>query len=157
MTIEYHFKAPLDKIFARLCDADYLVERCLALGELAADCTVDDDGEGVVITMNREVERKLPAFLARLFDPVQRVEMVERWHRDGVARRGTYRMTVAGQPVTVSAELALQPAPRGGCTYTVTHQATAKIPLLGRRIEAFILEQTTDGARRELEHLARHL
>lgn len=157
MTFEYHFKASPDKVFARLCDADYLVARCLALGERAAECTVDDDGEGVVITLHREIERKLPAFLAKFFDPVQRVEMVERWSCEGKRRIGNYRLTVEGQPVTVSAEMQLEPAPGRGAIYRVTHHAKARIPLLGRRIEAFILEQTADGARAELDHLAKRL
>jgi hypothetical protein len=83
--------------------------------------------------------------------------MVERWTADGKSRRGSYRLTVEGQPVTVSADLELVPGARGHCTYRVMHHAKAKIPLLGGRIEAFILEQTADGARAELEHLARHL
>jgi hypothetical protein len=157
MPLEYHFKATADKVFAKLSDPDYLVQRCLDLGELSAECSVDDDGKEVVITLQREVERKLPAFLAKLFDPRQDVEMVERWSGKAGARTGSYTLKVAGQPVTVSAKMSLKAGPRGGCTYTVTHAAKAKIPLIGGRIEAFILEQTEQGARAELEHLAKHL
>lgn len=157
MPIEYHFKATVDKVFARLSDPDYLVQRCLDLGELSADCTVDDDGKELVITMQREVERKLPAFLAKLFNPRQTVELTERWTARGATRTGSYTLKVEGQPVTVSAKMSLKAGPRGGCTYAITHAAKAKIPLLGGRIEAFILEQTEQGARAELDHLAKHL
>ena len=157
MTIEYHFKASADKVFALLCDEGYLSDRCLALGELAAKCRVKERGAEVEITMNRRVQRKLPAFLARIFDTTQTVQLVERWKKTGKERSGSYVLTVAGQPVTVSAALSLKPAGRGGCTYTVTHAAKANIPLIGRKIEQFILDQTADGARAELDHLAQHL
>jgi uncharacterized protein YndB with AHSA1/START domain len=157
MTIEYHFKASADKVFALLTDPDYLVDRSLALGELSAECSVDETAGGVVITMTREVERKLPSFLAKLFDTRQKVELVERWKQKGKAREGSYTLKVIGQPVTVSAALRLEPTGRSGCTYTVTHTAKAGIPLIGRKIEGFILEQTADGARAELDHLKNQL
>jgi hypothetical protein len=157
MAIEYNFDAPVNKVFARLTDADYLVDRCLALGELSAECTIEEDKEETVITLTREVERKLPSFLARLFDPRQTVELVERWKGKGNTRHGSYTMKVQGQPVTIEAEMRLKAVPGGGCTYVITHSATAQIPLLGGRIEKFILAQTETGARDELDHLAASL
>ena len=154
MSIEYHFTAGVDRVFALLTDADFLVDRCLALGELAADCTVEDDDDEVVITLNREVERNLPAFLSRLFESRQNVEMVERWSLRGGARQGRFTLKVIGQPVTVEAEIRLRADPAGGCTYTVRHSAKANVPLIGRRLESFILGQTEAGARAELDYLA---
>jgi hypothetical protein len=157
MAIEYHFDAPADKVFARLTDADYLVDRCLELGELSAECTIEDDNAEVVITMRREVERHLPAVLAKLFDAQHTIELVERWSEKGNLRQGSYLMTIVDQPVTVEAEMRLKPDPNGGCTYAITHSVKANIPLIGRRIESFISAQTETGAKAELEHLAKHL
>lgn len=157
MAIEYKFKASVNTVFARLTDADYLVDRCLALGELSADCTIEEDSDETVINMTREVERKLPSFLAKIFDTKQSVELVERWKGKGKIRHGSYTLTVQGQPVTVEAEMRLKAEPDGGCTYTIAHRARARIPLLGARIEKFILEQTEAGAREELDHLAKSL
>ena len=39
-------------------------------------------------------------------------------------------------------------------TYTVQHTAKANVPLIGRRLESFILGQTEAGARAELDYLA---
>ncbi len=150
MSIDYHFTASVERVFALLTDADFLVDRCLALGELAADCTIEDDDDEVVITLNREVERNLPAFLSRLFESRQNVEMVERWSRRG----GRFTLKVIGQPVTVTAQMKLRADPAGGCTYTVQHTAKANVPLIGRRLESFILGQTEAGARAELDYLA---
>ena len=67
----------------------------------------------MVITLNREVERNLPAFLSRLFESRQNVEMVERWSRRGGVRQGRFTLKVIGQPVTVAAEMKLHAGPIG--------------------------------------------
>jgi hypothetical protein len=157
MSIEYHFDATADEVFELLTDADFLVDRCLALGELSADCTIEANDRETVITMSREVERKLPSFLARIFDNRQNVEMVERWRSSGKTRKGSYSLTVLGQPVKVSAEITLKPDRAGGCTYTITHTAKANLPLIAGRVESYILSQTEKGARDELDYLAESL
>jgi hypothetical protein len=157
MTIEFTFKNGVAAVFDLLTDADYLVERALELGELSADCTVEDDNDGVVITMTREVQQHLPAFLARLFDARQTVELTERWKGKGNTRHGSYSLRIVGQPVTVEAEIRLKSDPGGGCTYAITHKAKAQIPLIGRRVEQFILSQAEEGTRKELDHLEARL
>ena len=58
------------------------------------DDDFEDDDDEVVITLNREVERNLPAFLSRLFESRQNVEMVERWSLRGGARQGRFTLKV---------------------------------------------------------------
>lgn len=155
MALEFSLPASVEAVFERLTDPDYLVERSLALGELDADCTVEEDGAAVLITMRRQIERKLPAVLARLFSPRQTIELVERWNTSGRVHKGRYELKVLGQPVTVTAELQLKAAGAGKSLYTVSHSAKAAIPLVGGKVEAFILSQTEAGARAELDHLAK--
>ena len=49
MSMEYKFQASADRVFALLTDGVYLVDRWLALGELSADCTVEDDNDETVM------------------------------------------------------------------------------------------------------------
>jgi Protein of unknown function (DUF2505) len=158
MSFDYRFEAGADKVFALLTDADFLVDRCLALGERSAECSVEDDDDEVVINLTREVERNVPAFLSRLFGSSQTVEMVERWQARGATRQGRFTLKVVGQPVVVEATMTLRRAPKGGgCVYSIEHSAKANIPLVGRRVESFILGQTEAGARAELDYLAKAL
>lgn len=154
MSIEYKFRASIDQVFALLTDADYLVDRCLELGELSADCTVEDDNDEIVITLSREVERNLPSFLARLFESRQKIEMIERWKDKGNIRHGSYMLKVEGQPIVLDAEMCLKADGNDSCTYTISYSAKAQMPLIGRRVESFIVSQTESGARAELDHLA---
>lgn len=154
MAIEHHFKANTERVFSLLTNADYLVQRSLALGELSADCTVEDDGEQVVITLMREVERAMPAFLAPLFHNDQTLEIVERWSIRGATRLGHAVLTVRGQPVTIESDLKLHAESASECRYSVNFTVRAEIPLIGRRVESFFLGQTEATARAELEYLA---
>ena len=65
-------------------------------------------------------------------------------------------MDVRGQPITISASFELVPT-KSGCRYSVTHRVKAKIPLVGKQIEKYILSQTSDGATDELTYLRDHL
>ena len=66
------------------------------------------------------------------------------------------QITIKGQPVVISAEMALQPQ-GGGCEYRVSHRCKAKIPLVGGKVEKFVLSQTDDGAVAELDYLKKAL
>ena len=50
------------------------------------------------------------------------------------SRDGSFSMTVPGTPVTVSGTASLRPSPSGS-TVTYDGDLTAKVPLLGGRIE----------------------
>ena len=154
--MKYEFDAPVSRVFALLTDGKFLRERCLALGELAADCKVSKSAGAPVVTMKREVKRELPTLLGKFFNPIQKFEIVEHWDGDGDARTADYLLQILGQPVTVAADIEL--APKGkGSVYTINHKCTARVPLISGPVEKFVLSQTEDGCRRELEYLAEAL
>ncbi|MEH6593799.1 MAG: DUF2505 domain-containing protein, partial [Halioglobus sp.] len=134
----------------------FLVDRSLALGELSAECEVEESDSLTLVSLTREVSRDLPKILAKVFDSVQVMDMTEEWAPEGEGWRGKWTIAVQGQPVTISANFELLPT-RTGCRYTVSHSAKAKIPLVGSRVEKYILGQTADGARDELEYANKHL
>ena len=67
VSLEYAFDCNVDRVFSLLTDPDFLVDRSIQLGELAAECDVTERKDETVVSMTREVERKLPAFAAKLF------------------------------------------------------------------------------------------
>ncbi len=157
MAIEYRFKASVDRVFGLLTNADFLVQRSLSLGELRAECTIEDDDDQAVITLTREVERNVPAFLSPLFESHQTLEIVERWTVRGATRLGHSVLVLQGQPVTIESELRLGAESANSCIYSANHSVRAPIPLIGRRIESFFLGQTEATLRAELDHLANSL
>ena len=152
MSMHYEFDHDVESVFDLLTDPDFLVDRCLELGELEASCEVNSKGEKTVISLTRKIQRDLPAFLAKMFDPVQTVQMTETWQPDGEdGYTGDYTFVVEGQPVSIGATFELYPTD-GGCCYSIEHRARAKVPLVGGRIEKFIHGEAKEGCLAELEY-----
>jgi hypothetical protein len=156
MSVSYEFDHDVQTVYETLTEPQFLVDRCLALGELSAECEVEEDEHSTVVKLVREVSRDLPRVLAKLFDAVQVTDMVETWQPDGEGWRGTWELDVRGQPVTVAASFQLEPTSTGS-RYTVSHSARAKIPLVGKQVEKYILGQTASGATDELVYLRDYL
>ena len=156
MAVTHDFDCEPSRVYELLTDPEFLVDRCLAMGELSAECEVLEEDGRTTIELTREVRRDLPSVLAKLFDSVQMMDMTERWEEDGDGYSGSWTMEVRKQPVTISARFKLV-ATAGGCRYTVNHSAKAKILLVGKQVEKYILGQTADGARDELDYLAQQL
>lgn len=153
----YEFDHDVESIFKLLTDPQFIVDRCLALGELDADCEVVDKGETTEIKLARKVRRDFPSFLSRLFDPVQTMQMIERWKPDSEGGwKGKITIDIDGQPVTIGANFELYPTD-DGCCYSIEHWAKAKIPLIGGRVEKYILGQMVEGNTAELDYLRDHL
>lgn len=156
MSLRFHFDHDARSVLALLTDPDFLVERSTALGELSADCEVEGDEDETIVRMTREVRRELPSGLAKMFNPVQVMQMTETWYRDGDGWSGHYTVTVEGQPVRLSADFSLHDDDAGSL-YVIDHRCRAGIPVVGRRIEAFVLKQAVAGTRDELEFTRRTL
>lgn len=149
MSLNFKFDHDVETVANLLADPDFLVERSLAMGELDASAEVDGTDEEYTVSMTRRVKQDLPAVLAKMFNTEQEMQMTETWRWDQDGYTGDYKVTVEGQPVVVSAQFSLKPD-GDGSVYSISHSAKAKIPLVGGKVEKFILGQTTDGAMAEL-------
>jgi len=156
MDLRFQFDHDVDSVFQLMTDPDFLVNRSMALGEISATCEVEEKGKRTVVKMTREVERDFPSFLARLFRSNQKIEQKETWQNLGAKKRGCYTVEVAGHPVTINARFELAPTDSGS-EYTITYLCEAKLPLIGKRVEKYILSQMREGATQELEYLKKQL
>ena len=157
MSMHYEYEQDAQSVFELLTDPDFLVDRCLELGELEASCEIEENGDDTIISLTRTVERDLPKVLAKVFDPVQTIRMTETWEPDGEdAYKGSYTFEVVGQPVTVRATFELYPTD-DGCCYAIEHAVKAKVPLIGGQVEKFIRGQVVDGCLAEMEYVEQQL
>lgn len=157
MSVSYEFEHDVQTVYEALTEPQFLVDRCSALGELSAECDAEEAEDGTTtVNLCREIKRDLPKILAKVFDPVQIMDMTEQWRPEGDGWSGSWTMDVRGQPVVISARFELVPTTKG-CHYSVTHSAKAKVPLIGRQLEKYILGQTSEGATDELSYLEEYL
>jgi len=157
MSLKYRFDSDVETVFELLTDPDYLVQRSIDMGEASADCEVSDVGDDqTVIEITRQVEQELPAFLSRIFSPSQTVSQSECWKRAGKKFVGNYDIQIHGQPVQVHSSFKLEPS-GNGCEYSVDHNVSVKIPVIGKRVGKYVQGQTEDGILRQLEHAKERL
>ena len=157
MSIVHHFHADADQVFALMTDAQALQARCQALGETNISCTVDEQGRKTLVTLTRTVKRELPKVLAAMFSSENTLVMKEQWESIGNTYMGSYSVDVVGQPVALSAKFKLKPAADGGCDYSIDYQCKASIPLVGKKVEEFIISQTAGGLKAEIDWTRKQL
>lgn len=162
MTTSYEFNKEIDIVFGLLTNPQFLVDRCLQLGELEAECEVYEEDNATKINLARTVQRNIPAFLARLFNGPQNgytmyLEMTTTWQADGKAGwQGSTDTRFEQLPVNVSQQLKLYPTDTG-CCFTIAHRAKVNIPLIGRKVERYIDSQSQAGLEQEIAYLRQQL
>jgi hypothetical protein len=65
---------------------------------------------------------------------------------------GSSATTVGRQPGTVRTEFTLSAAKKG-CEYQVSHHAKIKMPLVGRKIEEYIVNKAAEDVKKEMDYL----
>jgi hypothetical protein len=153
MAHTYPIKADINTAFAQLTDPDIINARNLAICELESTCEVDKKGDKTVLRITRRIKRdNVPKALSKVFKPVQTVNFVEEWWRQGDEMVGHYHSDIIGMPVTVDADLKLSTT-KTGCEYYIDHAPKANIPLVGRLVEKFIISQSKAGVGAEIDYM----
>ena len=129
--------APQQVVRAR-CDAGYLEALCRRTGALEHDVRVD--GLSTVVRRVMPTDR-IPDFARRFTG--ERITLVETtlWQPTADAagaRHGEIRLSVEGAPVSAASTTVVRPDGTGAVE-VVTGQVTAKVPLVGGRIEKAVL------------------
>lgn len=154
--VELKFSAATDKVYAMLTDAKWLEQRCLELGEISASVKVKHTAKGAAIIMQRRIRRDLPALIAKVLSTETDMTIDESWLADGDGYSGSLTLSLAGQPVKVTADFSLMPAGKG-CVYHIQHKAKCSVPLIGGVIEKFAIGEVESGCADELDYLAKAL
>jgi hypothetical protein len=152
MPIIHQFNTDSDTLFSLLTDPDVLVARSAALGEKNISCEAETLGRKTVVRLERTVKRDLPKVLAAMFDAENTIRTEEQWETVGNSHLGNISTEVVGQPVTLSAKFKIKPT-ETGCEYSIDYQCKANIPIVGKKVEEFIISQTASGLDQEMRWL----
>lgn len=156
MGLRYELNHDVETVRKKLSDPQFLADRLVAVGEERPEVSVTEVNGLPVITLKREQRRELPKVAAKIIGDVQRFEQTEKWFPEGTGWRGEYHIDIIGAPVVIDAAFDLLPAD-GGSIYTITHMPKAKVPLVGKVLEKYLVEQTRIGCIKELDYLAKEL
>lgn len=157
-TVRHHFDQDVERVFTLVTDPDFLRRRAEALGEKEVVVAVDRDGGQLKIQITRQVEQSLPSFMKKIFSGTQRLIDRQGWTSDGGARISDWTVQLGeGKRVQLRGRLTIAPGAAGGCDYTEAFSATAGIPLVGGRVEKFVLGETEASIRKQIEFTRKEL
>lgn len=144
MSTTLHWSVPPAAVVAARCDPDYLAVLCRRTGAIEHDIQVD----GLRTTVTRVMPTDRVPDFARRFTG-ERVTIVERttWRADADAdgsRRAEVDLRIENAPVTATATAVVRPD-GSGAVEQVTGVVTAKVPLVGGRIEKAVLPAIEAG------------
>lgn len=152
----YEYSHDVHTVFQLITNPDALTKRCEALGERDVNVEVTEEGSTTKIRIAREVEQELPGFAKKLFKPVNVLVEREEWRSDGDRKIAKGNLKIAGTGATIDSTIALTPN-GAGSIYEIDFQVTAKVPLIRKKLEAFIGDTALESLRKQHEHYAREL
>ena len=158
VTTRQAFKASFNRLYGCLTDEDFLRKKYQGVGSRKVDfteCGQDDDVFRIEWT--REVPSNPPGFAKKVLSEWNKLEEIMEWSReaDGSAH-ANYLCKVSGVPGELRGEFDLKPD-GDGCIEDIIMQATIKIPLLGKKIAAFVEEDVQTNLAKEYEFTRQYL
>jgi hypothetical protein len=157
-TVRHHYDHSVERVFSILTSADFLKRRSEAAGEKNVVVTTDGDGPRLHIKVAREIERNLPSFAKKIFNPRSHITDVQTWDTSGESKISTWTVQIEGQKrVEISGRLTLAPGPSGGCDYTEQVKVTVHLPLIGGPIEKYVIGETASSIRHQIDFIGKEL
>jgi len=149
----YEYKQDIAVVYEEITSEEYIVDRAAwnIADEVTAEIHSTASG-GINMTLDRYVTRDYPKAFKHLLPAKAHMIHIEEWEPDGDGYKGTYNVDVKGAPVVVFSEFTLK-RKSTGCELRIIHGVTCKIPLVGKKIEQYILKQTRDQFSDQLRFL----
>jgi hypothetical protein len=157
-TVTFDYPDSPGEVAALLQDQVYLRHRSELAGERNIEVRVTPEHGGTRVTVAREKTLDVPAFARVAVGSANRAVESTLWRSDGDRWLAEYTIGVSGLPIKSQGRSVLAPSPRG-CKYTSTFEVSARIPLIGGRLEALVAEgleeQLLQNAQRNADALLR--
>lgn len=154
LTIQY--TQDIDTVYRFVTDPEAIRKRCEASGEKVIDIRVEEAGGTKTITSKREIESDLPGFAKKLFNATNTIVERREWQDAGDKKTCKSHIDVLGTPGKIDTNITISPN-GSGCTYDVEFEVTAKVPLIRKKLEAFVAKTTMEGVRDEHDYNQRAL
>jgi hypothetical protein len=155
--ITYQYAKDPDTVAALLHDPEFLRHRAESNGESNIEIKVEATPDGMRVLIARDKEVDLPAFAKKMFTPQNRITEDTRWRRENGQWVADYHVNVAGIPGEVRGRSKLIATPSGGCSYESAFEVTARVPLVGAKLESIVADKLEQTFRTNAERNAERL
>ncbi|MCG8610354.1 MAG: DUF2505 domain-containing protein [Pseudomonadales bacterium] len=152
--VSHHYNADIDKVFKSFGDTETLAEKFAALG--ARNFKVNQlslADASLELSMQREVPADAPKMLKKFLAEWNTLEQTESWTgQPGENYVGTFSVDIKGVPVTIQGRCDLKKTDTG-CVNEVTVNIDCGIPLVGKKLAAFVAESSEGSMDAEYRYI----
>jgi len=152
----FEHSSDADTVFRLITNPDELTLRCEALGERNVKAEVSETGGTTKAQIVREVERELPGFAKKLLKPKNTLVEREEWRSADGRYVAKGQLKIVGTGARIDSTIELSPL-GSGCVYEIDLEVTAKVPLIRRKLEAFVGDTALESLREQHEYYAARL
>ena len=156
MTFEFTFNHPIEQVFELLTTPQFVVDRCLAIDSLSAECEVIESEQDTQVNIQRVQESDVPKLIKKVVGEQQDVDIKEVWSKDGEHYRCQVDTQIKGAPISIHLDKNLI-STTSGCSYSAEVTAKCSAPIIGRKIEKLAAEKVPETLQLECEYLENYL
>lgn len=153
LNLSASYDATPEEVFAIVTDPTFREQACEETKALSYDVTVTESGDDTVVRVQREMASDGVPDIARKFvGQTLTVVQTETWHpaaADG-SRKADVKGEITGTPVTLKGTARI--TPEGAKTVqAIDLDVKVAVPLIGRKIEPFVVDAIRAGLQKEHE------
>jgi hypothetical protein len=148
------YDATPEEVFAMVSDTTFREQACEKTKALSYDVKVSESGGDTIVRVQRELQADNVPDIARKFvGQTLTLVQTETWHpanADG-SRHADVRGEVSGTPVTLKGTERISVKGDGKAVQSIDLDVKVAVPLIGRKIEPFVVDAIRSGLQKEHE------
>lgn len=156
MIVNFEFSHDIDLVYKTITDPQFLKARALQLGSMAAESESQQIEANKAVTLVRRRKIKVPFVLRRMLNSIQIARTKELWCRNGEGYSCQNSTEIEGAPLTIAGQITLSPSDNG-CSFQADFEPSAKIALIGKKLEKYAGKTVAKEIELECEHTAKYL
>lgn len=138
-----------DQMWDMMSDQSYWASKYEALGATKLEWTTFNTGsEALTLSSVREVAANLPSAAKKIIGEKAVVTQVESWTRTGDELSCNIHIATKGAPGGTEGSMSITPA-AGGCSWSADFDIKVSIPLLGKKLEGIMYDETVENFAKE--------
>lgn len=147
------YPATPDALIEMMANSDYVNGKYVALKDRKTEVLqLERTADGLNLKVDREVDANLPDIAKKVLGDSNRLVQREVWTKSGAGYRADVVIDSPGKPVKITGTMDIQPAGDGASTWTVAFEIKASVPLVGRKIEQIVADETHANLVKEYEY-----
>ena len=153
MHIEDHFDCSAQELYDMLADDDFDTELMAAIkvGKELIDSEERPEGPWLKIRLSPDTQ-DLPGFMRKVVGEKNAYVEERAWNKKTLSNTWTIIPDFSVGKVSIGGTFTIKDAGAGKCVRVVEGDFSIKVPLLGGKIEKFIIKQTEETFRKNTAH-----